>query len=193
MRRTCAVLATAVLLLSAGCGSDDNGASGSASSSPSSSPSGSGRTKAWADDLCTAASTWKAQLNGATAQLRDTANLSANGLKSSLSTMVTATSSFASDLRDLGVPDTQAGDQAQQELSDLGDTLEEQQDVIADTLAGVTTARQLAAALPTLQKAVTTMGTAFTTTAQSLSGLDGADELRQSFESSSACQTAGIR
>jgi len=107
--------------------------------------------------------------------------------------MVTATTTFASDLRDLGTPNTQAGDEAQQQLTDLGDTLEEQQDVIADTLAGVTTARQLAAALPALQKALATMSTAFTTTAQSLSGLDGADELKQSFESSSACQSAGIR
>ncbi|WP_344046292.1 hypothetical protein [Nocardioides panacihumi] len=192
MRRACAALATAVLLLSAGCGSDDNGAASSASS-PSSSTSGSAGTEAWANNLCTAAATWKGQLDSATAQLRDTANLSANGLRSSLSTMVTATSSFASDLRDLGMPDTQAGDQAQQDLSDLGDTLDEQQQVIADTLAGVTTARQLAAALPALQKAITTMGTAFAATAQSLSGLDGADELKQSFESSSACQTAGIR
>jgi hypothetical protein len=191
-RRGAGLAITAVVLVAvAGCGSSSDDSS-SAPSSASTSATASAQTVAWADQLCSAASTWKGQLSTATSRLGDTANLSVNGVRSSLTSMATATGDFADDLRSLGSPGTQAGDQAQQDLSDLGDSLDAQQQKISDTLAGVTTARQLVSALPALTTSLSAMGAAFGSTADQLSTLDGGAELEAAFQASTACQEVGI-
>jgi hypothetical protein len=190
------VVPALVLVAVAGCGSDDSSSSaGSSAPSPSSASTpatANDQTQQWADHLCSAAATWKGQLSSATKSLADTANLSVNGVKSSLSTMASATADFADDLRGLGSPGTQAGDEAQQALTDLGDTLDAQRERMSTALAGVTTARQLVSAVPVLTMSLSAMGSAFTATAQQLATIDGADELRSAFSSSVDCSAVGL-
>ena len=203
MLRICAAVAPlVVVVLAAGCGSDDDGSS-SAEPSPSTSSAaatattstsspGSEQTQAWADNLCGAVTMWKTDLSTATSQLSDRSNLTVEGAKAALSSISASTASFVDQLQDLGSPGTDAGEQAQQSLTTLTDTLEQQQKAIGNTLDGVSNARQLAAALPSISMSLTTMGTALSSTAGYLSSLDGADELHQAFKASSQCQTAGI-
>lgn len=195
------VLSVVLAGTAAGCGSDDDGSSPDASASSSTaeatatasaSTGGPEQTQAWADDLCGAVTTWKTELSTATSQLADRSNLTVDGAKAALSSMSSSTESFVDQLQDLGPPGTEAGEQAQQSLTTLTDTLDQQQKTIASTLDGVSNPRQLAAALPAISVSLTTMGTALSSTASVLTSLNGADELHQAFQASSQCQTAGI-
>ena len=191
-----------VAVLAAGCGSDDGGSSSpdrspsasttGATATASASSGGPEQTQAWADDLCGAVTTWKTELSTATSQLADRSNLTVQGAKAALSSMSASTASFADQLRHLGSPGTEAGEQAQQSLTSLTDTLEQQRKAIGSTLDGVSTPRQLVAALPTISTSLTTMATALSATVSQLTSLNGADELQHAFQTSSQCQTAGI-
>jgi hypothetical protein len=193
-------LGVVVVVLAAGCGSsDDSGSSGSSSTSsaaasPTASASSGGpeQTQAWADDLCGAVTTWKTELSTATAQLADRSNLTVEGAKAALSSMSASTASFVDQLRALGPPGTEAGEQVQTSLTTLADTLQDQQKAIGDTLAGVTSPSQLVAALPTLSVSLTAMGTALSSAVGQLRSVDASEELHQAFRASSQCQTAGI-
>src|SRR5436305_10126807 len=96
-----------VVVLAAGCG-------GSSSSSSSSSPS----PKDWANGLCSAIATWSTSVQQAGQKLKG-GNLSKGDLKTTTTQIKDATSTFAGDLKALGKPDTDAGQQAKTAIDQL--------------------------------------------------------------------------
>ena len=95
----CAVL-SALALLVAGCG-------------------GSNQTKAeaWADDVCSSVNTWADTVQQSKATLTDTGNLTVSSAKGALTDVEDATKTLADDLRNLGPPETDASNQAQQQIT----------------------------------------------------------------------------
>jgi hypothetical protein len=189
-RLTVAVVAVLVLA-AAGCGSSDgsDGSSSEGGPTQSSSAADGQELSAWADDVCSAASEWVTAVDAAQTTLSDKANLSANGVRSALDGVATATDSLVTDLTGLGPPDTAAGDQAQAALSALATQLRQQQDEIAGaTSQSPTTAGELLTNVSTITGALATMVTGAAATMESIRQLDGAEELESAFKANPNCQ-----
>src|SRR5262245_45518766 len=91
------VLAFAAALV-AGCGGDDDGGGGTATSD-------------WANGVCEAVSSWSESIRATGDSLRESAT-SPDALKDAVDEFASATQTFVDDLRDLGAPDTEAGEEA---------------------------------------------------------------------------------
>ena len=96
------------VFLAAGCGGSDNGGSSA---------------EKWADDVCSSITTWKNSVTSATDSLKG-GNLSEDSLRSAVDDVSGATNDFVDDVRGLGAPDTEAGEQAKDSLDKLADNVD---------------------------------------------------------------------
>jgi hypothetical protein len=166
-----------LVMATAACGSSDEGDDQQST------------TEAWADDICSTVGAWKAVIAEAQATLSDTGNLSANAVHDAFSSVVTATDTFVTDLKDVGAPDTETGDEAEQQLSALYDQLVEQESIIEDaTNQDSGTLNQLLAQVSIVTGALSTMITDAVAAVDNLRQLEGAAELENAFNSAPQCQ-----
>ena len=146
-------------------------------------------TEAWAEDVCSTVGAWTDTIADARTTLSDTANLSANAVRESFDSAAAATETFVKDLQGIGAPDTEAGEEAEQQLSTLSDELASQEAIIKDAMrqdAG--TVSELRAQVSTVTGALSTMITDAQTALDNLRQLDGAAELEQAFQDAPECQ-----
>jgi hypothetical protein len=173
MRSFIAALSLGCLLgLAAGCGEEESGAG------------------AWADDVCSSVQEWRENLTSLVLDAQ-TEGLSRDTVMTAVEGGVEATRRLRDQLQDLGPPDTQAGDEIEQELDELADNV----------VASVEEARDEAEALPEDQSVPemlqsltgiasdlqSLVGDAQATFAQ-LQELEPGTELEEAFESSEDCQ-----
>jgi hypothetical protein len=116
-----APLAVAVVLV-AGCG-------GGGSSSSSSSPS----PQDWANGLCSAITTWSNSVKTAGESLKS-GSLTEADLKNSTSEIKSATNQFAEDLKGLGKPNTDAGQQAKDAIDKLSTEINDDVDTLSSAV-----------------------------------------------------------
>jgi hypothetical protein len=164
----------------AGCGgSDDSGGSGDEQQSSA---------ESWASQVCTSVTDWKGAIDDARTTLSGTANLSANSIRDAFDSLASATGTFVSDLSDIGAPETDAGDEAEAQLSSLSDDLQQQQDVIESATEQSTASLQdLLSKVSTVTGAVSAMITDAGVAVDNIRQLDGAQELEDAFQSEQAC------
>ena len=162
----------AVVILAAGCGSDD--------SQPSS-------TADWADGVCTAITTWTDSVKTAADPLKS-GDISEDSLQSAADDVKSATDTLESDLKDLGQPDTEAGEQAKDSLDQLSSDLSTDTDTIESAVEDVSGVSGIAAAATTVTTTLTKMQTQITSTYTSLTQLDAKGELETAFQEASSCQ-----
>lgn len=161
--------------LAGGCGGDDDGGSGGTSATE------------WADGVCSAISDWTGSIKEATDSLQG-GNLSESSLKSAGNDISDATSTFVDDLKGLGKPDTDAGDEAKESIDNLADTVDENVNKIEDAAGDVNSASSAAAAFSTVSAALTAMTQAISSTFQELEQADAGDELKSAFEDADSCK-----
>lgn len=178
MARPSLIVAAAVAaaaLLAAGCGgSKDSG--------------GTTPTAQWADGLCTSITTWQSAISDVATSLKD-GNLTKDSLSSAANDVKKATDTFTSDLGNLGKPDTAAGQQAQDSVSQLKTDIEADVTSIQDTVDGASGVAGVLQAVPTIAATVSTAGTQISSTVSTLKGLDAKGELKSAFEQSSSCSS----
>ena len=170
--------AVAALLVAslAGCGGSDDGDDQS-------------KTEAWANDVCSAVQDWTDALTTAQASLSDASNLSADSVRAAFDDVSSATETFVSDLKGVGSPGTEAGDQAKKELQSLSNNLEEQDQVIEDATSETSgNLDSMLARISTVSAALATMATDARTAVTRIQGLDGAQEIEDAFRSASSCK-----
>jgi len=151
----------------AGCGGDEESAS-----------------EQWAGDVCSELSTWVTSVEAAVKSL--TANplsIDQAAVQAATEDMKTATDDLVDGLGDLEPFETEAGDQARTELTDLGTQLRQQLDEVEQesengTLSLVTVTSQLA-----------TASAAVKSTYESLQSLDSSGEMREGFEDAESCDS----
>jgi hypothetical protein len=160
----------AVAALAAGCGSDEP-------PTPAE----------WADGVCSSISTWKDSLTAAVEPLTG-GDISKDSLQSAADDAKSATDTLESDLKDLGKPDTQAGQQAQDEIDTLTTQLQTDVDTITSAAEGASGISGVTAAVSTATTTVSTMKTQVDATITSLKQLDAKGELTTAFQQSSSCQ-----
>lgn len=175
MKLALAPLALAVVL-AAGCG-------GSSSSSSEPSP------KDWADGLCSAITTWSNSVKTAGETLKS-GSLSEGDLKKSTSEIKSATNTFADDLKGLGKPNTDAGQQAKDAIDKLATQINEDVDTLQKAVndaVGKGTKGAVSAA-SSIATSLSTMSTQIASAASKLQQSDAKGELEQGFRDAPACK-----
>jgi hypothetical protein len=161
----------AAVLLLAGCGGD----------------SGSSASEDYANSVCGDLSTWVTDVDGAISSLTD-AGLATDkeDVQSAVDQATDATNELLSSLEELGLPETDAAQQAKSELDSLGATLRQQVETIEQALDAESGPVALAA---TVTAALSTAASAVESTYNDLRGLDPGGELDDAFENADDCES----
>lgn len=155
--------------LAAGCGGDD-GDGGSAATE-------------WADGLCSAITDWTESVQATSNSLKG-GNLSEDSLKDAADDFKSATQEFVDDVRGLGTPDTDSGDQAKEEIDQLADSVDENVKKIEDA---VDDGGGLATTVSAVTTALSSMGEQLSAAFTSLEQLDPGGELEEAFRDAESC------
>jgi hypothetical protein len=174
MRRTARALSVAtfvaaVAVVAGGCG---GGGDGETSAST-----------AWANDLCTAISTWKSSIDQTALAL--TSSPSQEGLATAAADARSATQAFVETTRALGAPDTESGEEARAAVESFAASLESGVDEIEAAVRNVSGPTGIFDAIASIRQTVAQLSDDLASTVDALQGLD---ELQQSFLDASACE-----
>jgi hypothetical protein len=174
-RATLTTVVLALALVAAGCGGSDD------ETDP---------TAAWASGFCTAITDWTDSLGEVTSQFSDTSNLSEEGLQTAADDTRSATEQLVDELRALGAPETDSGEEVRSSLDELSTSLETEAGKISDTVEGASGITGIASAITAVSTSLSAMGGAFASTLQTLENADVGGELQSALEDSPEC--AGI-
>ncbi len=170
------IAAAAVLAVAAaGCGGSDE-------SSSEATP-----TSEWADGFCTAITTWTDSLTSVKDQFTDLSSFSEEGLRSAADDVRSATDTLVEDLKGLGAPDTESGEEVKSSLDDLSSTLETESDAIQTTVDETSGITELPGAAKDILASLSAMSTAFSSTLDTIENADAKGELEDALEASPAC------
>jgi hypothetical protein len=161
----------ATVLLAAGCGSSKKNAETSTQAST---------TVQWAGGLCSALTTYTKSLTDAASTL--TGNLTASGMQDAATSIKSATNTFVSDTKNLGKPDTSAGQQAKATIDTLSTNLNKDVSTIQDA-----TGSGLLKGASTITATLTSVQSQITTAFNELKGLDAKGELSKAFSDAPSC------
>ena len=148
-------------------------------------------TASWASGFCTAVTDWTDSLQEITSEFSDTSNLSEEGLQSAADDVQDSTEQLVDELRALGAPETDSGEEVQTSLDTLSDTLESESDAIETAVEDISGITSLPTAISTVSTSLAAMGTAFATALQAIGEADVGGELQSALEDSPEC--AGIQ
>ncbi len=168
------VVATALLGVAAGCGSSGNseGTLSSTTVTPAS---------AFADGLCSAASTYKQSVTSAASSLKG-GKPTKGDVQGAVDDLTSATQKLVTDLKALDAPGTSDGQKAKQAVSGLATELQNDMQAISSVadIPGVVTT--VSATLQAAQSEITAA-------VAQLQALDPKSELQQAFKDSGACKS----
>ena len=176
-KQSLVVVAASLVFVAAGCGSSGGGSTTTTSASA---------TEAWASGVCSSLTTWQAAIKSAAGSVKSDPTKS--GLQTAAKDAKSATETLSSDLKGLGKPDTQAGQQAKDSLDQLSTSLQKDVTTIENAVKGVSGVSDVLAAVSTVTTTLATMGTQVKTTFADIQALDKG-ELKKAFASSSACDS----
>jgi len=170
-----AVLALAVA--AAGCGGGDDTTT-TAEATPASE---------WADGFCTSVTTWESALKDIANQFTDLSSFSQDALQNAADDARTATDQFIEDVKALGAPDTQSGEEVKSSIDSFATTLQTELDSIQTTVDETTGIAELPTAVKDVTASITTMSEALSSTLSTIEGADVGTELKDALDSSPAC------
>jgi hypothetical protein len=157
------------------------------------SDSGPQSTEEWAGSVCTSLSDWRDSIRS----LADVSGepLTADSLRGKVDDADSATSTFVSELQDLGAPDLEAGDQLEEELDASVAQLESSYDVLKESAnsAADAPASEFLQELAGLASDFAALQTAIATTVTTLQNANVAEEskaeVQQAFANAPSCQS----
>ena len=171
VRRTASTLVVAVmaLLVGAGCGGGDD----------------SSATEQWASSACSAVNSWTSSIESIGDTLK--ADPTKEGVDKAYDDLMRSTQTLVDDLKGLGRPETEAGQEAEDAINALADdvdqSLEEMQTAIDDA-AG---ASGVLSAISVVSANLATMGDDVSSTVDNLEQLEGGQELKDAFDKAESC------
>ena len=167
MRRAVALSLLAAALL-AGCGGDDGPPSATE----------------WADDLCSALGDWTSSLT--TAAQSVTSEPSRESLESAVDDVEGATQQLVDDVEGLETPDLESGQQAEESVDELSDSLSAEVEKVKETAEG-TTLGNISQSVSAISESFSAMQQQISAAFTELEGLDPGGELRTAFEEADSC------
>jgi methyl-accepting chemotaxis protein len=160
----------ALALVAAGCGGGDDGPEASA-------------TDEWAESFCTAVSTWRTELD----QIVEGVSPTSESIEQAVEDASDATDSFLDELRDLGGPDTESGDEIESAVDAFSDTVETEKASVEEAVEDVDDLSGIAGAASAVSTSVSTMAAALQTAIQTIENADVEGEVRTALENTPAC------
>ena len=150
-------------------------------------------TEEWAGEVCTSLSDWRDSITS----LADVTGepLTADTLRDKLGDAEDATADLVTQLRELGPPDLEAGDELQQQLDESAEELESSFDALRDSAEAAADAppSEFLQQLAGLASDFAALQTAISTTVTSLQnanvGEESKAELEQAFADAPSCQS----
>ena len=167
MRRAVALSLLAAALLT-GCGGDDGPPSATE----------------WADDLCSALGDWTSSLTSAAESV--TAEPSRDSVESAVDDVEGATQTLVDDVEGLETPDLEAGQEAEQSVDELSDSLSAEVEKVKETAENATLAN-ISESVSAISASFSAMKQQISTAFTKLEGLDPGGELRTAFEDADSC------
>lgn len=164
------VLVAASALVAAGCGGDDE--------SPTAADE-------WVQEFCTTVIAFRDDLE----QIRDGLgeSLSVASLEEAADGASMRTEDFVDELRALGAPETESGQEVENSVEALADTAEAEKDDVQDAVDGVSDVTDIPGALTAIGTSLQEMANALQRTLDAIEAEDVDGELRTAFENSTAC------
>jgi methyl-accepting chemotaxis protein len=148
-------------------------------------------SEAWAGDFCSAAADWRSSIDEAIAQVGDPADLSFNTLRGAIDDGLAATEAFIDDVRALGPPETEAGQEAAGIVDSMTDDLDADVDELRSALETESeSAPELLEKAGQASTLIGQMAQQLQSSVQELEGLEPADELRSALEENEDCEGA---
>jgi uncharacterized protein YoxC len=160
--------------LAAGCGGDDGGGGGSSATE-------------WADELCTAITDWTESITSATESITG-GEPSEESLRNAVDDIAESTSDFVDEVKGLGAPDTEAGDEAKETVDQLADDVDGEIEKIRSAAENASGVSGVLEAFSTITGALSTMGQQVASGFSDLEQLDPQGELENAFEDADSCQ-----
>ena len=114
-------------------------------------------------------------------------NPTEDGIKTAGDDIRSATDTLADDLKGLGRPDTESGQEAKAAIDELATSLETSMQKITDAIDNASGASGLVTAGSTIATTLTEMGSQVSTTGQQLENIDAGGELQSAFEQADSC------
>ncbi len=168
-------LVLALALVAAGCGGNDDE---TAEVTP---------TAQWAEGFCTAIVDWLGALEAATGQLRNYKSLSQEGFDQAGTDIRSATEDLSAELRALGAPETESGEEARQAVETFATAAEaglaDIEQAVDDVFGGMT----ISAAIVPVTAALTSINQAYTALFESLRKLEPKKELQDALKDAESC------
>lgn len=165
-----AAAVVAAAILAAGCGGNDQ-------------PS----TSEWADGLCSAITTWTSSLSSIASTLQS-GGLNKDSLTSAADDAKSSTDEFTSTLDDLGKPDIESGQQAQDAVDQLSSEIKAYIETIQNAVNDASGVSGILSAVTVIKDTITKAGTQVSSTITSLKDIDAKGELESAFTNASSCQ-----
>jgi len=165
----------ALVLVVAGCGGSDE-------SSSTASP-----TDEWATGFCTAVTDWTDSLKSVTDEFSSPSSLSTDALQNAATDIKDVTQTFVDQVKGLGAPDTESGEEVKSSVDELATTLETEMANIETAANNVSGLTGLPSAISSITTSMSAMSQAFSSTMQTLESADGQGELQSALEASPAC------
>jgi hypothetical protein len=179
MRALLAVLILSAAIVTAGCGG------GSSSSSGTGTESSATAADDWANSVCEAFVTWNNSITDAGQGIRD--NPSEEGIRTAGEQIQSATQTLADDLRGLGRPDTESGQQAKDTIDQLATNLDTSLQKISDAMDSASGTAGAVTAASTIGTSLVEMADHVSTAFQQLQEIDTQGELQSAFEQGDSC------
>jgi uncharacterized phage infection (PIP) family protein YhgE len=163
-------LVAALSVAAAGCGGDDQSSA-----------------EQWADSVCTDLNTWADSITTTiTGVMSQGLGVTRSDLRAAANQAQSATTRLVDDLRGIGPPDTDSGEQAQQELQQLGDSIEQHANKTRDLVEGASGSG--AGLVATARSVLGEIGAAADQMKSALTSLQQAgDDIRDGIQSSDSC------
>jgi septation ring formation regulator EzrA len=150
-------------------------------------------TEDWAGGVCSAVSDWQDQIEKSAADIRE--QLQSPGvdtleaIKNEITEAADASIDLSENLKSLEPPDTEAGDQAQQELEALGDQVDQTVDKTRETIEGLpenASLTEVAEAVAPLLPSIQALATNVSVTIGSVK--ERSSELKEGFDKADSCE-----
>jgi hypothetical protein len=173
-RLAVALLLALAVALAGGCGGDDENAA-----------------EAWADTVCSSIRDWRTGVEENIRELsEDPGAISADSLRDAADESLESTQSLVDELRELGAPETESGELAQQEVEELLESLE-------DRVARVREAAEAAdegvadilAVIASVSNEVQGAAEDARETVEDLRDIDPGGELEEAFRDTESCES----
>lgn len=167
----------ALAVVAAGCGGSSSDTTTTTAASASE----------WANGLCSAVATWEDSFKSATEQV--TSSPSKESLQTAANDVEAATQTLIDDVKNLGAPDTQSGQDVKTSVDDLTTTLQTQVDAIKTSIDNASGVSGLVSAATDIGASLKTMNSAISSTISTIENADAQGELKDALQSSPDCQS----